>query len=274
MKDKYEILLTLKVKEYEMNELLGFAKECPDCFELLKKKLDELPAFIQNGKYEKQWEACKKDEEVIKYTNRLRKASVQAVCDIEKYHSSHAGVSNISSYISQLSGSVMKEMTAFGINRDSKVLIIGSGAFPVTTLTIAKETGSEVVGVDIDQEAVRMAREIALTAGVQAEFTSEKLALLPFLKKATHIVIASLVEDKKGVLKDLYQHAKSNVKILLRYGNGLKSVFNYPYMPSGSKEWIQTLINEDEPGFYDTILIEKAGCHQSSGSSERTYTYE
>ncbi|MFC4769092.1 nicotianamine synthase family protein, partial [Effusibacillus consociatus] len=166
---------------------------------------------------------------------------------------------DISNYLTALSNSVKDELEEFGIDHKSKVLFIGSGAFPISALTIAKEKRVEVMCLDIDVEAVHLAKKVAKVSGLESivEFSSKSLKELAFIKEATHIIIASLVKNKLEVLDDLKETINSNAKIMLRYGNGLKSIFNYPLEKDLSAEWVQTKITQRKT-IYDTIILEKS----------------
>ncbi|MGB8957264.1 MAG: nicotianamine synthase family protein [Tumebacillaceae bacterium] len=259
MKEKYEFLLSLKSFEYEINELNGYSKDDPICYELLREKLDELCDFITSEENARRWSMWEHLEEIKHLSIQLRGASVQALCDIEKYQSlcMRNDELNISDYINVLSGSVQKEVEEFGIDHASKVLFVGSGALPLSALMIAKETGAEVMCLDIDAEAVELGREAAEFSGLQSkvQFTGNSVKELEFLNRATHILIASLVEDKEELVNDLKDVVSENVKIVLRYGNGLKSLFNFPLVLDLSDEWEQTKITWGN-SIYDTVVLQ------------------
>lgn len=259
MKDKYEFLLSLKSLAYAIQELNAFSKKHADCYDLLKDKLDELCHFMVNEDSKQKWNLWANDEEIRLHSDQLREIAVQALCDIEKHQSvcTCNNQLNISDYIDVLSGSVKEELKLFGIDSTSKVLFIGSGAFPLSALTIAKETGADVMCLDIDAEAVHLGREIAEVSGLesQVQFSGNSARELEFLKEATHVVIASLVQNKLEVIDDLKDSVNENVKIILRYGNGLKSIFNYPLENDLSAEWDQIRITRHH-SIYDTLILE------------------
>lgn len=260
MKERFQLLLSLKVIEYEINELSEFAKECDECFELLKTKLDSLHHFMTDTNNITLWREWGEDEDILSYSEKVREASVRALCQMEKYQSVRScnHQLNASEYITTLSRSVKQELEDLKINSDSKVLFIGSGAFPVSALTIASERGAEVYCVDIDQEAVVMGERVADITGLTSlvTFTDKKLENLGFAKKATHVVIASLVKNKLDVLRDLKELLPPRTQVVLRYGNGLKSIFNYPLETDLSSDWELKEVNKIG-GIYDTMVLQK-----------------
>lgn len=259
MKSKYAFLLSLRSLEYEIKQLSAYAREHEECFDLLQMKLDALCRFMTIEENGKQWLEWGSQEEIQLYVQQLRETSVQALCDMEKYQSGLAIEQrlNVSEYIEILSQSVRNELRDFRIGHSSKVLFIGSGAFPLSALTIAKETHAEIVCLDIDLEAVEKGRKVAETSGLgdRIMFSGESLKELSFVREATHVVIASLVRNKLEVLNDLKEKIQPGTRIMMRYGNGLKSLFNYPLEEDLSDDWRRTSISAGE-GFYETMIIE------------------
>lgn len=260
MRGKYEFLISLKLLEYEISELMGYSKEHCQCFELLKNKLDYLCEFMNYDENLKCWNLWGENEDILEWIERLRETSVKALCDVEKYQSACAcnkGL-NVGKYIDMLYDSVKYEFDNFKIDSNSKVLFIGSGAFPISAITIAKEIGAQVMCLDIDDEALKLGQNVAVASGVgdKINFVNKKLSELDFIKETTHIIIASLVKNKYEVLRDLRDNVNFNTKIILRYGNGLKSIFNYPLEEDLSKNWIKTTVSQNKD-IYDTVVLEK-----------------
>lgn len=260
MKERFQLLLSLKVIEYEINELFKFAKECDECFDLLKTKLDSLHHFMMDATNLKRWKEWGEDKDIVSFCEKVREASVQALCEMEKFQSLRScnHQLNASEYIQTLSQSVKQELEELNINNNSKVLFIGSGAFPISALTIASEKNAEVHCIDIDEQAVEMGRRVSELTGLQMHVTFEnkKLNNLPFAKKATHVVIASLVKNKREVLNELKESLQPHTQVVLRYGNGLKSIFNYPLEMDLSDDWEFQRVNETE-GIYDTMILKR-----------------
>lgn len=258
MKNKYSFLLSLKSLEYEIKELSYYSKVSSDCFELLQIKLDHLCKFMICEENEKQWRIWGNHEEIKVHSEQLRGTSSQALCDVEKYQSICIlnKKLNISDYISILSNSVKEELVEFHMDNHSKVLFIGSGAFPLSALTIAKEAGAVVLCLDHDAEAVELGREVAEISGLgsKVHFSGSSVQELSYLKETTHILIASLVNNKLEIVNDLKNRINVNASVIIRYGNGLKSIFNYPLQKDLSAEWNETRICRSK-SIYDTLIL-------------------
>ncbi|OHR73375.1 hypothetical protein HMPREF3291_19510 [Bacillus sp. HMSC76G11] len=259
MEDKYTFLVSIKMILHEIEELSAFIKESSPCCEMLTERLDELSAFVMNETNERRWGLWGSDLEISKYSAMLREASSAAVSALEKHQSvcTAENKADMSDYFSALSASVKQDAASCGISVESKVFFIGSGAFPLSALTIARETGAAITCLDIDEEAVVMGRNIAGLSGLrEVNFTSKPVAELPSIKEATHVMIASLVKEKKEIIDELTSILPNGAKVILRYGNGLKSIFNYPFDYSPDSDWKTETIHQ-EGRFYDTLILEK-----------------
>lgn len=272
LNDKYELLISIKMLQHEISELTLYIEESRYCYELLTNKLDHLSKFVVSEENNEQWQLWGEDEEIIKYSERLRDTSSKAICTIEKYQSLCTAKNQmvISEYMDSLSGTVKKEIDSFDITVQSKVLFIGSGAFPISALTLAKEAGAEVMCLDIDNEAITMGRNIAELTGLHTKvsFSNKTASELTFVNDATHVIIASLVKNKLEVLEDLKEVLPQDAKVILRYGNGLKSIFNYPLDQELSDGW-RKLENLQIEHFYDTVVLRKIGDSSACNTLER-----
>lgn len=249
--------------EYEMNQLVAFSKQHSECFELLQVKLDHLCRFITSEENEEQWRLWGNDEDIIECSNKLRDISALALSHMEKYQSIRVLEKNeaIGTYLAILSNTIREELEQFQIDGTSKVLFVGSGALPLTALTIAKETKADVMCQDIDNEAVYLGSRVAEVYGLhnQVHFSRNHLKNLSFLQEATHIIIASLVGNKIEVLEELKQVIQTDTHVILRYGNGLKSLFNYPLEKDLSQDWELTPLALNK-SIYDTVILNSKKC--------------
>ena len=147
--------------EYEFNQLLAYARTHSECFELLQEKLDELCRFITCEENEEQWRLWGNHEDIKQHSSLLRDISAVALSTMEKYQSLRIVESKLdrSDYIAILSSTIQQELEQFQIDHTSKVLFVGSGALPLSALTIAQESRAEVMCLDIDKEAVDLGKQ-------------------------------------------------------------------------------------------------------------------
>ncbi|XKI11750.1 Nicotianamine synthase-like protein [Sporosarcina sp. ANT_H38] len=257
--DFKDLLNVLNSLEDELKQLMITALNAPEGLELLGTKLDYLCEFIVSEENEKLWRQWGDREDVIQCTKRLRATSDEALCMVEKMRALRVYTEewDMDLYLSLLSASVNEERHYAQIDGTSKVLFIGAGAFPLSAFIIAKETCAEVVCTDIDHEAIYHGEKLAQFLGLQKilHYSDSHLRHPEFLAATTHVFIASLVAEKKELLEELKSKVPPNCKIIVRYGNGLKSVFNYPLEISLLKEWQVKSIKRDNC-IYDTIILQ------------------
>lgn len=258
--------------QHEITELSAFISKSEFCYDLLSIKLDNLSKFVVNEKNDQQWKLWGEDAQIRIHSEELREASSKAICTIEKFQSfsTFNNQSDISDYMSTLCDSVKKELDIFEINKKSKIIFIGSGAFPISALTIAKHTGAEIICLDIDEEAVEMGENLAKLIGLESSvtFTNKTVSELESINDATHVIIASLVKDKLEVLEDLKSVLPEDAQVILRYGNGLKSMFNYPLNQDLSNDWHYINVEQGKH-FYDTVVLKKGMTNNCEGKEIR-----
>lgn len=191
----------------------------------------------------------------------LRSQSARCAAVMEKYRALRLldGRSGSVGYFANVESCIEEEFGAVGPTRDSRVLLIGSGSFPMTLLNVAERTGAATVGLDIDAEAVGLGRRVVQLLGGELDITLEDAAAedLPFTRSATHIVISSTVPVKYEILHRLHAVTRDDVVVAMRFGDGLKSLFNYPMQDVDADRWrlVETIRRPDQ--VFDIALYAK-----------------
>jgi len=127
---------------------------------------------------------------------------------------------------------------------------------PITAFTINDEVNSEVVCLDVDNEALELSEKLSDKYGIKnISFSSENISDFD-LNSFSHIIIASLVEPKLDMAKYLLENIDGGTKVILRYGNKLKSIFNYPLNIKEIKNCQKTII-KDNKYIYESVVLEK-----------------
>lgn len=234
-----------------------------NCSEL-ERLLDKYSHFITDKKNKEIWIKLERqvrgglDPLVV----ALREKSALCVAIMEKYRALKLlnGVVEITDYFKNIESCIEKEFGSFQITADSKVLLVGSGSFPMTPILIAKRTGAEVVGIDIDDESIKLGLNVVERLGAGLNIRLEKVPVnsLDFTKDATHIIFSSTVEDKYNILDQLHTLTNENVVVAMRYGDQLKSLFNYPSRKVDKQKWnkVEDILRPDD--VFDIELYKKA----------------
>jgi hypothetical protein len=260
MQQKKQVIQTLQALECEIRLLTDYARECCGCYAILRKKLDTLAAFIADANNQASWDQWGDDRIVAGHGRRLRDAAVTALSSLEKHlcRCAFHDDAETGSYLASLSGAVHGELRSATIDRDARVIFIGAGALPTSAMLIARETGAALLCLDIDEEAVALGAALAAREGLQGsvKFSSQPVTQAGFARDATHFVVASLVREKQAVLAQIRTIMRRDAKVLLRYGNGIKSLFNYPVTGSWVQSWKTTSLAVHQP-LYDTLMLER-----------------
>ncbi|MBU2898074.1 nicotianamine synthase family protein [Vibrio hepatarius] len=253
----YELLVAISTFESQIEQLTQYSVESCDCFTLLQKKLDDLCAWIMTESIQDLSDELKHHPEHDRQLKRLRETSIRALCVLEKHQSKCAKSHqlDITDYLNRLSNTVHIELDSASVTPDSRVLFIGSGSYPLSAFTIAKLTGAAVHGVDIDEHAVSMANDLDHDA-LPTSFGCQDLLAEFHDFKPTHILVASLVEHKWEILNRLKPFLTPSHRVLVRFGNGIKSAFNYPFNPELMEGWGTRRLN-NQASIYDTVVMEK-----------------
>jgi|GEM_PF-340679 len=243
----------------ELDGLTEVVLERNERWPRLGGQLDRLCEFILDEDNGRCWRRCANDAVTRMAAERLREASARSLGLVEKMKARqvYARERDADLYTALLSASAREEWERVRGRRGAKVMFIGAGAFPVSAITIARETSAEVLCVDIDEEAVRHGTELARYLGMKQTFryTDGHLSEPEFARAATHVFIASLVPEKLDILRELRPRVRSDCRIVVRYGNGLKSLFNYPLDPGALTDW-RTAVPGRTGGIYDTLVLE------------------
>ncbi|MFJ7406774.1 MULTISPECIES: methyltransferase domain-containing protein [unclassified Lysinibacillus] len=223
--------------------------------------IDNYSSFITNRDNEKHWNYIKQSIEIIALIENLRNNSSVCIQIVEKYRALVLGLENekITDYFRNIEDCIEKEFGDFQINSQSKVLMVGCGAFPLTLLMVAERTGAEVFGIDIDDEAIHLGRYVVNRLGRHLSIQIEKKTVgdLTVMKQISHIIFSSTVSNKYAILDQLYDLTNKDVLIAMRYGNGLKSLFNYPKQKVDETKWqiVEEIIHPHN--VFDVILYQK-----------------
>lgn len=202
---------------------------------------DEYAAFITNQANRNLWDELASEELGAELVWNLRRESAFCVAIMEKYRALKllSGSSDQSDYFKNIESCIEQEFGSFQVSSDSKVLLVGSGSFPMTPLLIAKRTGARVVGVDIDAEAIHLGRSVLNVLGPEYDIclTQTPPEKLEGINEFTHIIFSSTVEDKFNIMDRLHALTSDQVVVGMRYGNGLKSLFNFPLQEVDRLKW-------------------------------------
>ncbi|MCI1777721.1 SAM-dependent methyltransferase [Paenibacillus lautus] len=230
----------------------------------LERLVDDYSAFITDESNSHIWDELERQGTVglNGLVEQLRAYSARCVATLEKYRALKLikGDTEITDYFRNIEECIEKEFGSFQVTSKSIVLLVGSGAFPMTALLIAKRTGAEVIGIDIDDEAIRLGIRVIETLGPDLKIRLENTPVeyLDYIKEVTHIIFSSTVADKYDMLERLHPLTNEEVVVAMRYGNRLKSLFNYPMKETDEDKWIIVDTGLRQNDIFDIALYKKS----------------
>jgi len=119
-------------------------------------------------------------------------------------------------YINFFERATLEEFEMVGIGEDEKALHIGCGPLPNTLITLARNVPAEYVGIDRDEEAVKIAGRVVEEYGLKNVSIERGDALSYPLADFDIIIISYGVEPKDKVFQRLKDETKENVRIVYR----------------------------------------------------------
>nr|WP_221401371.1 class I SAM-dependent methyltransferase [Paenibacillus phyllosphaerae] len=248
----------------KFQELASQYDHTPHHAEEMGQVIDEYARFVTDPCNAKAWLGMEQQQPGahLQLAAELRRLSAACVALMEKYRAWKViqGDARIGNYFNNIENCIEQEFGSFKVTSSSKVLLVGSGAFPMTPLLIARRTGAEVVGIDIDEEAVDLGRRIVGQLGGNLKIRLEHVPVerLDFTKQATHIIFSSTVSVKYDLLDRLHPLTSDQVVVAMRFGDRLKSIFNYPMESVDERKWklAETVVQPDQ--VFDIALYAKA----------------
>lgn len=109
------------------------------------------------------------------------------------------------------------EYETYGISKDKKVLHIGCGAYPLSEIALANLFGVEVVGIDKNPKAVKLANEVISKKKLDTKVKIEHGDGTNYsVEKYDVIIVSSCSIPKVKILDNIFKKAKKQSTIVIR----------------------------------------------------------
>ena len=119
-------------------------------------------------------------------------------------------------YINFFERATLEEFEMVDIGEGDNVLHIGCGSLPNTLITLARNFPASYTGIDVDGEAVEIARDAVREYGLKNVEIERGDAISYPLKDFNIIIISYGVEPKEAVFRRLKNETKEDVRIVYR----------------------------------------------------------
>jgi len=235
IREKLEIYLNEFEIQYE--EVVTNSKNIHKLEALIESYSD----FILNQCYQQAYSAWLDTQEKDQLTRRLADITAKSVKQMEILRAQRLldGKMSTSQYFENIEHCINEEFGQCKVTANDTLLLVGSGAYPMTLIQVAKETGAKVIGIDIDETAVELGQQVInmLAPEANIHITNQTVDQLEDISAVTHIIFSSTVPVKYQILDQLYDLTNEHVVVSMRYGNGFKALFNYPTEETNFEKW-------------------------------------
>ncbi|MCI9621930.1 MAG: hypothetical protein HFI23_01150 [Lachnospiraceae bacterium] len=118
---------------------------------------------------------------------------------------------------------MVREGKLLGLNETSHVLLVGSGAMPISAAILLKNFNCTITCIDIDEQAIYFAQKwlAQLIPNNTVIFIENDVFNITNYETYSHIIITGHIFNKNMLLDHLSDYLKNEQKILLRNSSGL-----------------------------------------------------
>ena len=122
-----------------------------------------------------------------------------------------------SKYLKLYDELIEKEINMANITKNSKILVIGCGSLPVTSILIGSKTHSDIVSIDFDKKAVLKAKKFVNNHDLSLKLKIEYGGGLTYpIENFDVIFVLYGVKRQLEILSNLSEKIKSDVLIVFR----------------------------------------------------------
>ena len=142
------------------------------------------------------------------YTNYYWKFFDYFACNLDKY---------AKIYEEDISEEYKKESNLFKTIKSKNIIHIGCGAYPATAITLAKMNCKNIVAIDKNKRAIKLANKIIARKNLNKKITVKVGDGRTYpVEKFDTIIISASSSPKLEVLDHIVKTAKPNSKIIIR----------------------------------------------------------
>jgi histidine 2-aminobutanoyltransferase len=231
---------------------------------LLRQELDHLCNYLSirdRHQLFRQLTRSNANSSLLVLARQIRDLASQATSVLEKQTATVLCTESAerSQYFKHVSLFAAEEGCAAELRHDSKLLFVGSGAIPISALSLARQFDCEVTCLDIDPQAVELSRRLlsSQTACKTIDIQLGDIHTVPDLSSYTHVWIASLVPQKLQVLEALQQEGHPECRVLIRFSEGLGEIFNYACPAYCEQKWHSSVSGTEPQSLYQFEILRR-----------------
>jgi protein-L-isoaspartate O-methyltransferase len=213
-----------------IHENLKHEKDLSPNNEVINKNLTRLVSICTENLDFYDTHMILKDKRIQKTSKNLLNICKRSEGEMEKYWVKHfLNIDNLSYdclkkfiYFKNYLDLVKDEVPLARVKETDKVLFVGSGALPLTSIIMSKVTGCKSYCFDIDKEACDLSKKLVEKIGLDnSVFIINKDGRDADLSEFNVIIIASLVEAKRELTSKIVKENISG-RVVIRSAEGIR----------------------------------------------------
>ena len=200
----------------------------------LENLIDEYSQWILQPLAEHHYLTWNDLETKISFTKKLQEVSAKCVKQVEVIRAQRLlnGRASTSGYFENIEHCINEEFGRWQIGQNDKLLLIGSGAYPMTLINVLAPNEDIVI-------------------------SNQTVDQLEDIQSVTHIIFSSTIPIKYDILNELYTLTNDEVVVAMRYGDDMKALFNYPSQATDETQWRCEELQTRPKQIFDIALYRK-----------------
>lgn len=136
-------------------------------------------------------------------------------------------------------------LSGLTLNRNSKILVIGSGPLPLSAIELNRQTGAKISQVDNSTLAIESSRILCNAVGAKSGYYEGDGQNIHLDESYDLILIAALAgnttRDKQKIIDNVLPHLSRNGRIILRSARDMRELL-YPGIKADSLKRVKKLV--------------------------------
>ena len=153
---------------------------------------------------------------------------------------------------------IENEIKLANISNKDKILNIGCGPIPATSIYIAKKTNADVTAIDKNLQSVKKAEKLILKLKLKEKINFIHANALDFPLQKFDIIIVSLgTKEYDEVLKYISQNMKDDARLIVRIGSSINGNLVEKHLFLKDLFTLDKIIPQKKNGLLISVLLFK-----------------
>jgi 16S rRNA G527 N7-methylase RsmG len=161
-------------------------------------------------------------------------------------------------YFSFYDDMIQKEINLANISKDDKILHIGSGPIPASSILLAKISGAQVTSVEKNLQSVKQALSLICEIGISDKVQIQYTDAIHFpVEKFDIIVISQGISSYKELLEYISKSMKDDARVIFRTSSSLNGEIAQSDLFIKELFNVRKIVAQEKNGLLISILLLK-----------------